>query len=125
MKKRFGLKPGDLLLMGVLVLLALFLFLLPFLRGSGAYAQILLAETGEKRTVSLRQDGSYEISARGVQLTVQVADGAIFVARSSCRDGICRSTPAISRGGQSIVCAPAGVVVRISGEEAVVDGVSG
>ncbi len=125
MKHRFGLKTGDLLLMVFLLLTALFLFFLPFLAHDGVSAQILIAETGQTRTVPLYTDGAYEVTGRGIHLTVQVKDGAVFVAHSDCRDGICRNTPPISRAGQSIVCAPAGVVVRILGEGAIVDGVSG
>ncbi len=119
------LKLGDILLMAAILLVALLLFFLPFLAEEGASAQIVIAETGEVRTVSLDTDASYQIDSRGVSLTVQVENGKISVAQSDCRDGICRNTPAISRPGQSIVCAPAGVVIRISGEEAAVDGVSG
>ncbi len=125
MKHRFGIQIGDMLLMGFLLLVALLLFVLPFLAGEGTRAEIVIAETGTVKSVSLDTDGTYEIAARGVRLTVQVADGAVWVSHSDCRDGICRNTPPISRPGQSIVCAPAGVVVRISGEGAVVDGVSG
>lgn len=125
MKHRFGIQIGDIVLMSFLLLVALFLFALPFFSGQGASAEIVVAETGAVKNVSLDTDGSYEITARGLRLTVQVAEGSVFVSHSDCRDGICRNTPPISRPGQSIVCAPAGVVVRISGEGAVVDGISG
>ncbi len=123
--RRSGLRLGDILLMAVIAVTALLLFLLPFLSESGETAEIVFAETGEVRTVPLDTDATYEITSRGVTLSVCVSDGAVSVTDSDCRDGICRRTPAISRPGQSIVCAPAGVVVRISGEEGVVDGVSG
>ena len=125
MKHRFGLRIGDVLLMLFLLLLAVFLFFLPFMAQQAQNAEIVIAQTGEIRTVSLNTDATYEISSRGINLTVQVKDGTIFVAGADCRDGICRATLPISRAGQSIVCAPAGVVVRITGEEALVDGVSG
>ncbi len=125
MKQRFGLKIGDIVLMLFLLVAAIILLILPFLSEKAASAEIVMAETGEVRTVSLHTDASYEIISRGVHLTVQVKDGTVFVSRSDCRDGICSSTPPISRAGQSIVCAPAGVVVRVLGEGAVVDGVSG
>ncbi len=125
MKHRFGIQIGDGILMGFLLLVALLLFALPFFAGQGTRAEIVVAETGRVKSVPLDTDASYEIVTRGLRLTVQVTDGVVWVSQSDCRDGICRNTPPISRPGQSIVCAPAGVVVRISGEGAVVDGVSG
>ncbi len=125
MKHGLGLKTGDILLMAAVLLLAIFLFFLPFFAAQAHSAQIVIAETGQVRTVSLDTDGTYHITAQGIQLTVQVAGGTVSVSHSDCRDGICRGTPPISRAGQTIVCAPAGVVVRILGEEAFVDGVSG
>lgn len=113
------------LLVAAILLTAVFLFLLPFLHEAGSSVEILLAETGEVQTHSLDTPGVYEVASRGYTLTVQVADGRVSVSHSDCRDGICRNTPPISRAGQSIVCAPAGVVVRIVGKGAVVDGVSG
>ncbi len=124
-KHRFGLKWGDILLMAALFLVALGLFFLPFLKEEAATVEIRMAETGQVRTIPLTLDATYEIAARDVELTVQVKDGAVSITHSTCRDQICRNTPPISRAGQSIVCAPAGVVVQIMGEEAVVDGVSG
>ncbi len=125
MKHRFGWKIGDVLLMLLLLLTAVLLFLFPFFSNKGAIAEIVIAETGEVHKIPLGTDAEYEVSSRGVHLTVCVKNGEAFVSHSDCRDGICSGTPPISRGGQSIVCAPAGVVVRITGEEAMVDGVSG
>ncbi len=124
MKTRLGLKIGDLLLIIALGLLALGLFLLPLLRTQAETAEIVLAESGEVSVISLAQDASYAITSRDIDLTVCVQDGTVYVSESNCRDGICRTTAPISRGGQTIVCAPAGVVVRINGEEVAVDGIS-
>ncbi len=111
--------------MAGLLALAAVLALLPFLRGDAANAEIVLAESGEIRSVSLSRDASFEIESRGVHLVVRVQNGEISVAESDCRDGVCKNTPAISRPGQTIVCAPSGVVVRVVGEGADVDAVSG
>lgn len=122
---RLGLKVDDLALMALILLLAVLLLLLPLFRDSANEAELVLAETGAVTRVSLRRDATYPITARGISLTVTVADGRISVTSSDCRDGICRNTPPISRAGQTIVCAPAGVIVRVIGEEVVVDGIAG
>ncbi len=125
MRLQGGLRIGDVCLIAVLLVTAVLLLLLPFLSARGAVAEIVIVDGGEVRSVSLEKNARYEVVSRGVHLTVCVEDGRIFVSESDCRDAVCRNTPPISRAGQSIVCAPAGVVVRISGEEVLVDGVSG
>lgn len=125
MRQRFGLKTGDICLMAGMLVLAAFLFLFPFFAVPSARAEIVKVETGEVQIISLSQAGEYEIESRGITLSVCVEDGKAFVSHSDCRDGICRNTPPVSRPGQSILCAPAGVIVRVLGEEAVVDAISG
>ncbi len=124
MKHQFALKLGDIILMSVICLMTVFLFLLPLLTDKGSSAEIYIVETDEIKNISLSENATYDITSRGISLTVCVSDGEVSISRSDCRDGICSNTPPISRAGQSIVCAPAGVVVRIVGEGAIVDAVS-
>ncbi len=111
--------------MAGLLFLTVLLFFLPLLQKEASYAEIVISMTGETTVIPLDTDAMYTVSSRGVTLCVSVAGGAVSVSDADCRDGICAATPPISRAGQSIVCAPAGVVIRITGEEAIVDGVSG
>ncbi len=124
-RRQYGLRIWDAVLMVGIFITAVLLFLLPILAGSSGKAEIVIVKTGEIRSVSLDTDNEYEIVTEDGELTVCVKDGEVFVSRSSCRDGVCRNTPPVSHSGQSIVCAPAGVMIRITGEEADVDGVSG
>lgn len=125
MKRRFSLKIGDIILMSVILLTSVLLFLAPFLKEKSQSAEIYIAETDETKIISLDTDKEYEIVSRGVKLTLCVKGGEISVTKSDCRDGICEDTPPISRKGQTIVCAPAGVIVRIAGKGAGVDGIAG
>ncbi len=118
-------KIGDFILAGAIFLASAILLVRPFLAENASFAELVLAETGEVVEISLTEDSERTVISRGVTLTVTVSGGALYVSSSDCRDGICRSTPQISRAGQSIVCAPAGVVLRVVGGEAYVDGVSG
>ncbi len=124
MPKCLKIKVGDVLLISFIFILSVFLLILPFFSNKSKSAEIVNAETGEKLIVSLEENSEYEITSQGMTLTVCVNNGEIFVLKSSCRDGICSNTPPISRSGQTIVCAPAGVVIRVLGKEAYVDGVS-
>lgn len=124
-KRWFGIKIGDVFLMAAILLAAFLLFVLPFFAKASSKAEIYITETQKTLTVSLNKNDDYVIKSNGVTLTVCVLDGKIYVSQSSCRDSICRNTPPISKVGQSIVCAPAGVIISIVGEEAVVDGITG
>ena len=58
-----------------------------------------------------------EIESNGYHLTVKTEKNKAFVSASDCPDGVCRHTAPISRPGETILCVPAGVVLRVSGEK--------
>lgn len=66
-----------------------------------------------ERTYSLDEDRTVKLE----HLTVHIENGKVWVTDADCADKICERTGVISRGGQSIVCLPHGVVVRIGGED--------
>lgn len=59
--------------------------------------------------------GTHTYESCGYTLTVQAADGRIRVAESSCPNGDCVRSGAISRAGQSIVCLPGRVAITLAG----------
>lgn len=65
------------------------------------------------REYSLAEDGRYEISSRGYSLVIVVSGGAASVSQSDCKCGICTAHAPIKDGGESIICLPAEVVLRI------------
>ena len=126
MKERIGLRVGDVVLMISLAVAAVLLFFLPRLFApKSETAEILLVKTGEAQQVILSEDAEFVVRSEGITLAVTVSSGSISVRHADCQDQICVSSPAISRAGQSIVCAPAGVVVRVVGEGADADAISG
>ena len=61
-------------------------------------------------------DAPRTYSYNGVTLTVAAEDGnGLRVSSSDCPTQDCVHTGAISRGGQSIICLPARIVVRLEG----------
>lgn len=65
------------------------------------------------------------LTENGVTLTVVIADGCAYVAHSDCSDGVCVSSGRISREGETVLCAPAGVTLRIKGGGGDVDFIAG
>lgn len=80
-------------------------------------------ETVERCALSTYEGGTYK--SRGYTLTVEVADGAVYVASSDCPNQDCVHSGAISRAGQSIVCLPARVAVTLEGAASDYDLIAG
>ena len=59
--------------------------------------------------------GDAEIDVDGL-LTVIIENGEARVAGSTCRDGFCEKHAPVSRAGETIVCLPRGVIIRVTGE---------
>ncbi len=106
------------------VLLACAIFLLPLLwRREG---QVLVVTMPDGSTAySLSEDREISVTSNGITLVVVIRDGAAYVKSSECPDGVCVSSGRISRGGESIVCAPAGVRLQVKGGGEHVDFVAG
>lgn len=54
----------------------------------------------------------------GITLTVQAENGRVRVSDAGCPDKLCVKAGWLSSPGQTAVCVPAGVVVRVGGEGA-------
>ena len=112
MKKMSGKVLRDLLLGTWFLLLAGLLFLLLAPGGKGEYAEVLCA--GERLCMlSLAEDAEREILPG---FTVAVENGAVRVKASDCPGQDCVRHRPISRKGESIVCLPRNIVIRIPGE---------
>ena len=76
-------------------------------------------------TYALDQPVCFEVAGKdGIRLTVEIAAGRVRVSHSDCPDGVCVSAGWLSRGGQTAVCVPAGVTLRVTGGRHAVDGVT-
>ena len=97
-----------LLLVLALVATALYMVLAP---SKGQTAEVFL--DGEKvMTIRLDQDKVIPLD----HLTIHVEKGALWVEDADCPDKICEKTGRISKKGQSIVCLPNRVVIKILGK---------
>ena len=69
--------------------------------------KVILSALNEEKTVTI--DGTYH-------LTIALTEEGVQVTESDCPTQDCVRTGVISRPGQSIVCLPEQVVVRLDGE---------
>ena len=109
----------DLIIIIAVVLLALALFLLPFLtRDEGKIVSVTAKNAGASSTLyegALAVNKRLEFENNGIKLTVVIEGGKVCVTESSCDDRVCVHSGKISLSGQSIICAPAGIVINIGG----------
>ena len=109
--------------LGVL-LVAVSLILVPVLFAQDGDLLQISAPSGTA-SYDLSEDREIELCENGIVLVIRIEDGAAFVSHSDCPDGICRASGRISRSGESILCAPAGVRVTVKGGADDVDFVAG
>ncbi|MBQ7377327.1 MAG: NusG domain II-containing protein [Clostridia bacterium] len=105
------IKPLDIVICALVLLFALVLFLLTAFGDAGAV--LFVFANGERTEYALDVDQSLEINADGHTLTVRIEDGAAWVVTSTCHDATCRKKGRISRAGETVLCAPAGVLLRV------------
>lgn len=113
-KKRMLFRRGDLLAILLVLILAAGLLGAFFAADRGSYVEISV-HGDEIMTLPLSVDDTRVIDSGTYTLTVVIADGCVSVHSANCPDHVCEQTGNISKKGTSIVCAPAGISVKILG----------
>ncbi|WP_350342546.1 NusG domain II-containing protein [Proteinivorax tanatarense] len=118
------MKKGDLILIGIVLILSLFGIGMYYLFLSGQEvegARVIIEQEGEKwGSVPLfEEDRSEEIVFNGPvgETVVLLGEDYVTVKHSDCPDQICVNFGRATRPGQSITCLPNRVFVRIEGGE--------
>jgi hypothetical protein len=116
-------RKADVLIVLAVIALAAVLFLIGISSDGGE--TVVISVDGRESVYPLSRDTELTLESEGVTLTVTVKDGQAFVSRTDCKSAVCSHSGKISRSGQIIVCAPAKVSVRITGEGVDLDAVTG
>lgn len=128
MSSRFPLfRKRDLLIFLLAAVLAGVGFL-QWLPKSGAPVAVIEQNGQEVRRVELSSIIQPEtlVLEGEISVTVLLEPGQVSIVHSDCPDQICVNTGVLTRPGQSAVCLPARVAVRIVGEtQSGVDGMTG
>lgn len=89
---------------------------------SGALTAVVSVDGVETEQLAL-EEAERTIQAGGYTLRLRLTETEVWVESSDCPTQDCVHTGHISRSGQSIVCLPARVIVRLEGGETVDTGV--
>lgn len=112
-----GILAGDVIVVVCVLLLAAVVFSFAAARaGMPAVSVEIITESAQMR-YPLWEDREIPIQSAGHTLTVTVKDGTVYVSETDCPNRICAATGKISVCGQSILCAPARVLIKVVGEE--------
>lgn len=121
--KKSLFRVADAVIVAVVAVAALLGF--AFARGGGG--EYVLVEVAGQDPVTYDLATTTAVTVVGKQqliLTITIENGRVCVSDSTCPDHVCVHTGWLSRGGQSAVCVPAGVAVRVMGGNDAVDGVT-
>lgn len=110
------MRVGDWVVLAATVVTALGMGL-ALLLFSADGGQAVVTTPTETVTLPLTQDTVRSFTGKnGIVVTVEVANGAVRVRESDCPDHVCVNTGAISRGGASAACVPAGITVTVTAD---------
>ena len=122
---RLQFKKGDLVAIGLVVLLALVVGLCYLPKASEEAAAVEIYHNGKLvKTLSLSAQEEYVLTGEYTNV-ITVADGKASITSSDCPGQDCVHSGAISSSGRSLVCLPNGVEVRIVAKSDDVDFVVG
>lgn len=118
MKKFLNLKEAA-----VIAIILIICFLALFIVNSGKNGKyaVISSDGNEILRLELDKDIQNITVANAENIVFEVKDCAIFVTETDCHDKICLKTGAVSKNGQSIVCLPKKITVKIIGEDSEAD----
>lgn len=112
-------KKSDLFLLAGILLICIILYAgyCLLFHDKGAYVDIIINNKVVK-TLPLNKDITYTINTDDNQKNVlQIKNGTAFIRDANCPDKLCVHQKAISKEGETLVCLPHKVIVKIRTDE--------
>lgn len=108
----------DIVIIAILLLAVLGTYFVFFLMSykEARYVQIYKGDTLIE-TYSLNKNGAYDIKIDNNFNRIIIKKGTVYMDKADCPDKLCVKQGKISKSGESIICLPHKVVVKISAEE--------
>ena len=120
------IKKADIILFFLLIALSIGLTVASFaVSGQGGSQVLVTVEGKEFGTYDLNRDQTVDIKSGDHINRIIIEDGTVRMVEANCHNHVCIQQGKISRVNETIICLPNRLMVRITGEEAEVDAVSG
>ena len=117
------MKRADILAIASLFLTAVLFWLVPFFFSSED-SHLQIVTDSATHVYELDKPQTLNLKENGYELTVVIENGSVKVIKSTCQDQLCVHSAQISKTGQSVLCAPAHVLLLIVRKEASYDGIA-
>ncbi len=124
-RKKAAPKRGDLYLIVGCLLAALVCCCLWFLLRQDGGTVIVEQNGQETARYALSEDRTVRIEGEGGYNLLVIEGGEVYLSEADCPTQLCMKTGKIRYAGQSIVCLPHKLAVRITGGASGLDGVTG
>ena len=118
------IKKADIILLIVLIVIGLASSIYVAVSKSGGDTVIIEQNGDMYGKYSLYEDATVTIDGKHCKNTVSISGGKVVMSESTCKNQVCVRHGAISAAGESIICLPNRVVVRIEGKGGGYDAVS-
>ena len=108
----------DIIVVSILLVVALgcYLYLNVNNNKSTGYVQVY-REDSLIKTYQINQNGKYEIKTGNDINQIIIENGSVSMKDANCPDKLCVRQGTITKNGESIICLPHKLVVKISSEE--------
>lgn len=124
--RKYGLKKGDLALIAFVLVLAGVIFA-PFAYAPSHALTCEIVQDG-KTITRVRLGAGYRdtitLHAGDITNTIRIEADSVCFAESSCPDQVCVRTGRLTRAGQTAVCLPTRVIVRLIGTQSEIDAIA-
>lgn len=108
----------DIIVAAVLILAAVISYIIVSVVNSEKAGKIEVVIDGRTEyTYPLDKDGEYDIENDKFINVIVVKDGRVSMKEADCPDKLCVKQGAISKNGQSIICLPHKLVVKITSDK--------
>lgn len=106
--------PGDVLVYIIITAAAVIsTFALGANGGRPQYVEVFSG--GEISRYPLDADQSITLSGEGYTLRLVIEDGSVWIEDADCPDKLCVKTGRVTKSGESIICVPARISVKLTG----------
>lgn len=109
-KSKSPFKMLDILIFGLVIILAIILVLTIF---SSKGDNVVVTVSGKSTTYSLSRDAQIFIDGK---MTVIIRGGECYVTGSACKNKTCEHMGKIKRVNQNIICAENSIIIKIVGK---------
>lgn len=114
------MKKNDLILIAILIFMALLSYIIIRYVSESDGGQVEVVIDGKvEESFSLNEDITYKIFTDSENYNIlEIKDGVVRVSEANCPDELCVTQNSIDKAGESIICLPHKLVIRITGTDA-------